>query len=184
MYISRVLDEKVYDIYRESTQGRWLHAIGRKGARKLIVIGLHPGLETSGQHEDGALTKVAHVAHEHGFDGFVMLYLYPVRCQALGTLPLSENTKAWHENLEFIDSFLAGEPEPVVWAAWGTSVMSRKYFLAAAEQLIILARKYPVQWKHLGPLSSVGHPLPPAHLNQAWRFASFPAESYRRKIST
>ena len=68
----------MYDIYHSDQNDQWRYTLGRSGARPLLVIGLNPSTATQ-EKLDPTVTRVEKVAQQCGFDGFVMLNLYPVR---------------------------------------------------------------------------------------------------------
>lgn len=56
----------------------WRFTLGKSGQRKLLTIGLNPPAATRVK-SDPTVARVEKVAQQNGFDGFVMLYLYPIR---------------------------------------------------------------------------------------------------------
>ena len=68
----------MYDIYHPDQNNLWRYTLGRSGSKPLLVIGLNPSTATP-EKLDPTVTRVEKVAQQSGFDGFVMLNLYPVR---------------------------------------------------------------------------------------------------------
>lgn len=81
------------------------------------------------------MARVVKVAQIHGFDGFCMMNLYPVRATDYRTLPAKADANAYDENLNQIEKAVLNlhgktdsKERPVVWAAWGQPVVHHRYF--------------------------------------------------------
>lgn len=171
----------MYDIYSSARNDHWRFTLGKRGSRTLVTIGLNPSAATQ-EKSDTTVAKVEGVAERNGFDGFVMLNLYPVRSTDFNALPIGVDTRAFSENLRFIEALVASGPEPVIWAAWGNNVRARDYFVSSAKALISRLQKYGASWRHFGPLTSTGHPRHPSRPDYGWSFAKFDAEEYKRAL--
>ena len=173
----------MYDIYSNAQNDQWRFTLGKSGSRKLLTIGLNPSTATK-EKSDTTIAKVESVAKRNGFDGFVMLNLYPVRSTDFNALPFEVDGQAFSENLNCIEEIVASNPKSVVWAAWGESIYARGYFSAAARELFSRLQKHNVAWWHFGTLTNSGHPRHPSRLNYAWSFAELDTQRYVQKIST
>jgi len=168
----------VYDIYSNAQHDQWRYALGKHGPRKLLTIGLNPSTATQ-EKSDTTVAKVEGVAIRHGFNGFAMLNLYPIRSTNFNALPFDVDSQAYSENLDQVESFVAAEPNPVIWAAWGENIDARDYFLAAALELFSRLKQYDPTWQHLGKLTKSGHPRHPSRLNYNWSFSELDTRHYR-----
>ena len=173
----------MYDIYSCSLDDRCRYTLGRSGARKLLVVGLNPSTATQ-EKSDTTVAKVEVVARQAGFDGFVMMNLYPVRATNHRTLPLHPDCDAIAENLATIESVVAAESSPVIWAAWGNSILGRDFFASAAAEIVIKLQLSAPTWQHYGPLTVDGHPRHPSRLSYAWSFVPLDAKAYVDHIGT
>jgi hypothetical protein len=54
-----------------------------------------------------------------------MLILYPIRSTNVDALPFDADSQAYSGNLNQLESFVAAEPNPVIWAAWGENIHAR-----------------------------------------------------------
>jgi hypothetical protein len=171
----------MYDIYSSAQNGFWRFTLGKSGNRNLIVIGLNPSTATK-EKSDTTIAKVEAAAKQAGFDGFVMLNLYPVRSTDYNALPMEVNAKAFVANLEKIEAVVAAESEPVIWAAWGENVMTREFFVAASKELFTRLEKYGASWHQFGALTQSGHPRHPSRLHYDWKFSVFDTRDYMRKL--
>ena len=157
----------MYDIYHSDQNDQWRYTLGRSGARPLLVIGLNPSTATQ-EKLDPTVTRVEKVAQQCGFDGFVMLNLYPVRATKPQDLPSKADPVAYERNLETIEKVVAQYANPTLWAAWGETVVDRTYFLRARDTLHERLAPYRPQWRRFGDLTATGHPRHPSRLNYAW----------------
>jgi hypothetical protein len=147
----------MYDLYANSSDDRCRYVLGRDGERKILVIGLNPSTATR-DTSDTTVAKVEAVARRNGHDGFVMLNLYPVRATDHRTLPRRADARQMRHNLEVIEAMVEAEPAPVLWAAWGVSIVGRPFFLSAAIELVARLQRYRPTWQRYGPPTADGHP--------------------------
>src|SRR5215831_16405411 len=106
----------MYDIYASGRHDRWRFALGKSGKRPLVVVGLNPNTATR-EKGDITATKVERLATRAGFDGFVLVNLYPVRAARCAALPARANRDAYAANLEQIGSLIARVAPKTIWAA-------------------------------------------------------------------
>lgn len=171
----------MYDIYSNARNDEWRFTLGKCGTRKLFVIGLNPSTATQ-EKADTTVAKAERVAERNGYDGFVMLNLYPVRATNYQDLPQEADSEAYSMNLERIAEIVARESKPNIWAAWGDSILARNYFVsAAADSIERLSACSPV-WQHFGSMTKSGHPRHPSRLQYAWKFAPLDEKGYLAKL--
>ena len=171
----------MYDIYSNDRDDHWRYVLGESGKGKLFVVGLNPSTATK-EKSDNTVTKAREVAKRSGYNGFVMLNLYPVRATDYSTLPDKPDPEAVAANLNAIESIVSMEPSPTIWAAWGQSVLEKPFFISGAKLLIERLRKYEPKWLHFGDLTRDGHPRHPRQLSYDWAFAEFKVEDYLNKL--
>lgn len=171
----------MYDIYSNARNDRLRFALGKSGVRKLLAIGLNPSTATK-EKSDTTVAKVEGTACRYGFDGFVMLNLYPMRSTDYRALPGNVDSRVFLENLSRIEAFAAAESKPVIWAAWGVHIQARGYLTEACVQLVTRLEKYGTSWRHFGALTKSGHPRHPSRLNYDWSFANFSVKNYIRTL--
>jgi len=167
----------MYDIYSNAQNNLCRFTLGKSGSRKLLTVGLNPSTATK-EKSDTTVAKVDGVAQRNGFDGFIMLNLYPVRSTDCKALPLDVDAEAFSENLNRIEALVADDPTSVLWAAWGENIHARDYFVAAARELFARLQDYGTTWQHFGTLTKSGHPRHPSRLNYAWSFSKLDTPRY------
>ncbi len=170
------------DIYASAGGDRWRFSLGYGGQPQLIVVALNPST-ASQTKSDPTVTKVARVSALHGFQGFVLLNLYPVRATDWRSLPEQPDPAALAENWRAIAGTIATSIEPAVWAAWGKAITQRQFFLDSALVIAKQLAEFQPQWLHFGPLSSHGHPRHPSRLSYSWQFRPLAIDSYLQKLT-
>ncbi|MDD5366463.1 MAG: DUF1643 domain-containing protein [Gallionellaceae bacterium] len=171
----------MYDIYSNARDDHWRFTLGKCGSRKLFVIGLNPSTATQ-EKADTTVAKAERVAERNGYDGFVMLNLYPVRATNYHELPADVDREAYTMNQDRIVEIVSKESKPVIWAAWGESILARDYFMTAAADLIKRLGTYSPVWQHFGTMTATGHPRHPSRLQYAWSFARLDEKNYLSKL--
>lgn len=162
----------MFDIYHSDNKDQWRYALGKSGMRPLLTIGLNCSTATQ-EKADPTVARVQKVAQLHGFDGFVMLNLYPVRATDYRTLPAKVNATAYERNLQVIEEVVSGCKSPTIWATWGQPVVHHSYFLRARDELYRRLAKYNPDWRRLGALTATGHPRHASRLDYSWRLLPF-----------
>lgn len=171
----------MYPIYSNAHNDAWRFTLGKPGKRKLLVIGLNPSTATQ-EKPDVTVAKVEHISRQNGFDGFVMLNLYPIRSTVVRNLPIQADTGAFDQNIAQISRVVAAEPSPTIWAAWGNNIESKEYFPRACLALLESLRPYDISWRHFGPLTKTGHPRHPSRAAYSWGLGIFDTAHYEKAL--
>lgn len=169
----------MYDIYENTQSDQWRFSLGKSGSHPLLTIGLNPSTATR-EKSDTTVAKVERIAKSHGFDGFTMLNLYPIRATDYRELPVAVNQLAYRQNMEAIERIVATQKNAVIWVAWGGSIKARVYFAAAILEMSARLAAYMPTYLHFGPFTQDGHPRHPSRLNYSWCLAPFDMTSYCR----
>lgn len=164
----------MYDIYSNDRNDGWRYTLGRSGKNPLLTIGLNPSTATV-EKSDPTVARVDRVASMNGYDGFIMLNLYPVRATDYRTLPPTADRSAFAKNLEAIEEVVANQAKPVIWAAWGRSIEHHRYFVEARDELMNRLSRHKVKWLMFGEPTLGGHPRHPSRLSYDWAFSPYKA---------
>ncbi|WP_339629671.1 DUF1643 domain-containing protein [uncultured Maribacter sp.] len=179
-----------YFLKIQSNEQKWVYApnedntarytLGKVGNRNLICVGINPSTATP-EKLDTTLRKVSNIAEQKGYDGWLMLNVYPQRDtypENLGTVSdaylIKENNKAIKEvlsNYDFAD----------IWAAWGTTIEHRAYL---KDCLIELSKNFnfSYRWLHYDELTKYGHPRHPLYVSYDKEFSEFNITSYLESL--
>jgi len=171
----------MYDIYRSTADDACRFTLGRNGGRSLVVVGLNPSTATR-DRSDPTAAKVERVARMHGYDGFVLVNLCPVRATDCRTLPATVDPDLMAANLRTISEVVGAVGSVTLWAAWGAPILTRPFLLGAAIAIAERLARFDPAWQHFGPLTVGGHPRHPSRVSYAWAFAPFNTAAYLARI--
>ncbi len=171
----------MFDIYEEDTKKKSRFVLGKEGSRKMFVVGLNPSTANRNK-SDKTIARVINISECEGFDGFVMVNLYPLRCTKPSELPKSFDGRLAKKNIETVFLHASREANPVFWAAWGINIKSRNYLIDLFERFVKLASRINVRWKHFGGLTSEGHPRHPLYVKRDCGFNDFDIQQYGRNL--
>lgn len=129
--------------------------LGNLGKRPLIVFGVNPST-ASEEEDDPTIRKVKRLAklkRLEGYDGWIMLNLYPQRTpdpEFLDTDPdkpkkgLDTYNPAYQETNEaVVEEVLRRFPDGLLIAAWGNNVDKRHYLKACCQHILSCTKR---QW--------------------------------------
>jgi hypothetical protein len=173
----------MYSIYETDKDNLWRFALGKPGLHVLHVIGLNPSTATKDK-SDTTISKVSTVASNLGFDGFIMLNLYPVRKTNWRELPIKVDLEAYESNLAFIENSVSSCKSPTIWAAWGQDILGQSYFRDSCLEMFNRLSKFNPTWTHFGTLTKSGHPRHPSRLSYKWKMSQFNVGAYLQSAST
>ena len=94
------------------------YVLANGGHKPLVVIGVNPSTANESK-SDATMRKVMGFAERNGYDGFVMLNLYPQRSTDFLGVHRERNEDLHQKNLEAIRCFFETYNHLDVLAAWG-----------------------------------------------------------------
>ncbi len=114
------------------------YLLAKKGKNNLLVIGLNPSTADS-EKLDPTSKNIDIIARNHGYDGWLLVNLYPVRSSNPADLPLKEETVIYWHNIHLIQYLLDRDRFKIkdAWLAWGDGIESfnQNYLKQAAGYL-------------------------------------------------
>lgn len=164
-------------LYEKNRKNTARYILGEPGSRPLVCIGVNPSTAEP-DRLDPTLKRVAKIARRRGFDGWLMLNLYPRRATDPDHLPKTPSGRQIQENLRQIRRYLSNVETPTVWAAWGTLIAKRNYLTSCLFQIVELLEPFCPQWITIGRRSHHGHPHHPLYLAQDAEIEPFDILSY------
>ena len=165
-------------LYAPTTFLPYRYVLGVRGDRPLICIGINPSTADPSRL-DPTLQSVERIARGNGFDGFMMMNVYPQRATVPTDLDAVCNPVLRGENIEafrYVLSLCGGTP--IVWAGWGTLIEKRPYLYDCLRDMIAVGREYGVRWVTAGKRSKAGHPHHPLYLRADSPLEDFDLEAY------
>lgn len=163
-------------VYKKTDDNKARFVLGEPGNNSLVCIGVNPSTATP-ERLDNTLRTVKKLSAQHGFDGWIMLNLYPQRATNPNDMHDTADGGLCLMNLaEIHDVFRSGHT--TVWAAWGAIVEKRRYLPGCVKAIADLADLYNVDWRTIGKRSKAGHPHHPLYLNHSLPLETFDMSGY------
>ena len=153
------------------------YILGTRGADPLICIGVNPSTAEPG-NLDNTLKSVERIAHNNGFDSFIMFNVYAQRATDPDQMERSCNSLLHKENMKAFSYVLSISEKPVVWAAWGTLIEKRPYLFDCLQDMMAVGEEYGARWVSFGARSKAGHPHHPLYLRADSPMEAFDWEEY------
>jgi len=157
------------DCYKDDKSKNTRFVLRTRGNRPLVCVGLRPS--TADDKESDKMTnKIIKCAKKLGFEGAIMLNLYPLRYD----LPLEADNNLISENKSYIaillnELFLEVKAREVneitLLAAWGDFYDKRYYLGDSLRKIVNVAESANCRWKCL-ELTKDGHPCNPQDFDE------------------
>lgn len=173
----------IYEINNDNS-ARFI--LGERGGNPLVCIGVNPSTATP-EKLDPTLRQVKNRAERMGYDGWIMLNLYPQRATNPNDLHEIPNIDLAAQNLATIARYLLDFREITLWAAWGTLITKRNYLtkelriINDALNMTLSGQKR--SWISIGSRSQSGHPHHPLYLPKDSEIKPFDIKSYLDSFS-
>lgn len=149
------------DIYKNSTDNSARFILGCNGKNPLIVLGVNPSTADENK-PDATIRRVIGYAKRNGFDGFIMINLYPLRKTIPAELPNERNVELNNVNIQCITSIVEKVDNPTILVAFGNTITIRPYLIDCLADIINALSDYPIAWKQIGSLTKLGYPRHPS----------------------
>ena len=165
------------NIYKGDESNRFV--LGQQGTKQLFVIGLNPSTADD-QKPDPTMKKVIRFAEKNGFNGFVMLNLYPERTANPDNLPKESdcNEELLTHNLKAIVEVMPNNT--AVLACWGNNIYMRTYLLRSLSLIAKELGNKNCRWLAI-KLTKYGNPQHPSRAAYG-RFIEFDMKNYVERL--
>lgn len=169
-----VLQDKDGWIYMGNSSERYV--LGQPGQRNMLVFGVNPSTAVPGK-DDPTIRKVRKLTSSAGYDGWIMVNLYPIITSHPEDLPAKADDELIKRNLEILRQIQNRFRISAVWAAWGDAIDSRPYL---GEALVDIQEKLngDFQWFYRGKLTKKGNPRHPLYMKDDEPFEWFAVFDY------
>lgn len=167
-------------LYETDGENKYRYVLGKRGENPLICIGVNPSTATP-EKPDQTIKALERRAKQNGYDGWIMVNLYPFRATKPDDLPKRYDPKVLERNKEVIGEIMRLYPAAEIWAAWGALIEKRGYLWECLGEILQVTEKR--QWVTFGPHTRKGHPHHPLRLKNDLPKEVWSAEAYynRRK---
>lgn len=167
-------------IYDTDPSNKYRYTLGKRGKKMLLCLGVNPSNAEPEQY-DGTVSSVERISIENGFDGWLMLNLYPQRATNPKNLHKRIQKRYHEENLEQIEAMME-EDYHIIWAAWGNLIDTRPYFQHCISDIFNMSQFYECQWLSAGEPLKAGHPRHPLYLKKSTKLTAFDMEEYMETV--
>lgn len=167
--------------------------LGKPGERNLLCVGINPNT-ADGERLDPTSRNVEKIALNNGYDGWILVNLYPKRTKKVSFLEREPDKKLFWQNLKLIQSMVSKNQFGFdkVWLAWGNDidVLHQPYLKESAHHLCTILQELNLDFVSAGTNNS-GHPTHPSPQAMAQKFGkksrdvkltSFDVNSYVARI--
>jgi hypothetical protein len=166
-------------IYRNSFDNSCRYVLGEVGKSNIICFGINPSTADD-VHYDSTINHVIGTSKRLGFDGWIMLNVYPQRATNPNDLDTVFDQIKHKNNLDHIKEMFSGNIN-YIWAAWGNLIMKRNYLLSALSDIYLESIKANMNWLYVGPLTKNGNPHHPLYLPATSDKSEFDIKKYLSK---
>lgn len=162
-------------VYSFDTAFNARYVLGQPGEKNLLVIGVNPSTATP-EKPDLTIRKVIKISQANGYDGWIMVNLYPKRdSKPEQMIPKgkSHDQQLITENLEQIKSICENYKIENVWCAWGDAIdtFGKNSFLHDSwEKIKIYLKTLKVTFYHYGTLTGKKNPRHPSRVAYNLKF--------------
>ena len=171
------LESNTYEwVYDHNEDNTVRYTLGKLGVRNLICVGINPSTATP-ENLDPTLKKVNRIAELNGYDGWLMLNVYPQRETYPDNIDLVSNDECVLENNKIIQEVLKNYKFQDIWAAWGTTIEHRPFLKDCLKELSSnFDDSY--RWLNFGDCTKYGHPRHPLYVPYSNEFFNFDINEY------
>lgn len=170
---------------------RLRYVLSKPGKNVLFVVGVNPSTANE-EKPDPTMRKVMGFAEVNGFDGFVMLNLYPQRCADPDELHQEVRKHYVKKNFDHIHdqvlAYIRKQNKVTILAGWGNLIEKRDYLKEIIGALYLMLNgedfKDKVEWKMIR-LSKDENPIHPLTFKEKYGpFKDFDMGLYSAKVVT
>lgn len=163
-------------LYITSSDNKARFALGKLGTKNLVIFGVNPSMATDTKF-DRTIRRVEGYSGTHGFDGWLMLNLYPQRATDPADLHTECDDSLHAENIAVIGKSLREMSNFTLCAAWGGVIEVRKYLSSCMAEIAATLAPHP--WHSIGAPTKTGHPRHPLYVPKAANLQPFNVEEYQ-----
>ena len=176
--------EKKTEIYKvPKDDNEIVNFIFKKGKNNLLCVGVNP---KTNEINNRNIDTIQRIASENGFDGWVVVNLYPKIEESASLLEIDVDENLFWENINGIDAVISKNKFEfkTVWLSWGSEINSfnQIYLKQSAYYLFERFEKYKLDYVSIGEDIN-GNPLIPQISNHQ-KFQKFNYKNYAKKIKS
>jgi len=156
------------------------YTLGKIGSKMLFFIGINPSTAKP-DDLDRTVARVENFAFANGYDGWLMLNVYPQRAINPKDLHKECDWSLHKEHIVEVRRFVKQQRNFEICAAWGTEIDRRAYLKDCLNDLVKTIG-LDKEWLFLHELTKYEHPRHPLYLPAKAEFSKFDIRSYINKL--
>jgi len=168
-------------IYKCNLKDEIRYVLGIKGKKTLLCFGVNPSTAKP-EELDNTLKSVDRLTINNEYDSWIMMNLYPQRATDPNNIHEKIDNEIHRINLYHIKDILS-KTNADIWAAWGTLIEKRPFFIDCLKDIYKLTQDYNCKWLTIGKESKFGHPHHPLYLNSKEHVKQFDIDDYMKKLN-
>lgn len=153
------------------------YVLGQPGRYNLLVFGVNPSIAVAGK-DDPTIRKVRSIAEHEGFDGWIMVNLYPLVSTDPDGLPEEADPQLVKNNLDVIEAVAKSYYIGRIWAAWGDIIEKRFYLGDGLYDIQEKLYCIDAEWYCRGARTKKGNPRHPLYMSLDEKMDWFPVADY------
>lgn len=180
-----IQDMKIWMKENQSIPDGWIYlgdkneryVLGQPGQRNILVFGVNPSTAVAGK-DDPTIRKVRSISQHEGFDGWIMVNLYPLVSTDPDLLPKVVDNNLVENNLKVLEAVAKSYYIDRIWAAWGNIIDKRMYLGEGLYDIQEVLCCIDAEWYYRGSLTKSGNPRHPLYMKTEEDFNWFPVADY------
>lgn len=167
-------------IYRKNEDNSARYLLGEAGERPLFCLGINPSTAAKEKH-DRTTRRVQAIARHNGYDGWVMLNVYPMRDTKFEELSLDFQADEHRSNVDAIKEVLKPYSSITVWVAFGDHLYGRAYLRSCLKEIYEEVKGMKVEWVATG-VNKSGTPKHPLYQKNTAPLVSFDMKTFMERL--
>ncbi|MDC7996480.1 DUF1643 domain-containing protein [Gilvibacter sediminis] len=164
-------------IYSHNATNTARYLLGEESETMIAILGINPSTACS-EHLDRTMLSVKRIANYNGYDGFLMLNVYPQRATDPARIHKRINNQLHKENLAQIASAIQRYNFDTLWLAYGDLIGHRKYFIPCLVDIFELLKPNDLNYRIAGKLTAKGNPRHPLYQAAKSKLQDFDIKMY------
>jgi hypothetical protein len=166
-------------VYVNDSSNNNRYVLGESGKNVLFCIGINPSYAEPTKI-DPTIRKVKAISSANGFDGWIMINVYPERKTKFDCLSKIGNIAAHQENLKNIEQITNQYENIQIWVAFGNHIYDRTYFKTYLSDIYDLFKNKKTNWLSVA-VNKSGAPVHPLYQKNDSKLLNFDMQAFMEK---
>ena len=166
-------------VYENNKENTARYVLGERGKKTLYCLAINPNTATP-DNLDRTSIKVRTIARNNGFDGWILINVFPIRSENVSSLPDLSNEKEIEKNLEAIRKHIP-KGKVTIWAAFGNSIRTKPYLVDCLKGIAEGLSDHIIHWVATR-VNVSGTPKHPLYERNEALLTEFDMESFLKNI--